>query len=301
MKIRKAVIAVAGYGTRFLPATKVVPKELLPIVDRPIVQYLVEELVQSGIRDIILVTRAGTQAIADQFDANPELEQFLHDTARADLLESVRAASSSANLAVVRQGRHLPYGNGSPLLAAKPFLDEGEPFVYLFGDDLVMSKIPGVRQLLDVYEQHQPAGVIAFQKVPRREICRYAAAQLKPGVTPPEVASLTEKPACRETPSTLAQLGRFVLPWRVIEILEELAPTVRRPQAELYLTYANNQLCREARVLAHAIQGRWLTTGDPLHYLTASIAYALQRQDLRKDLVAYLRGLKLPAPRTRAP
>src|SRR5262249_55119453 len=142
VKIKKAVIAVAGFGTRFLPATKVLPKELMPIVDRPVVQYLVEEAVASGVEDVILVTRPGTQGIADHFDSSRELEIHLEEQNKKDLLEAVRALPRLANVAVVRQARHLPYGNGSPLLAARRFLDKDEPFVFMFGDHMVLGGTP---------------------------------------------------------------------------------------------------------------------------------------------------------------
>lgn len=292
MKIRKAVIAVAGYGTRFLPATKAVPKEMLPVVDRPIVQYLVEEAVNSGIEDIILVTRAGSDAIADHFDNSPGLESHLKEQKRDRYLAMVEALPKMASFAVVRQGKHLPYGNGSPLLAARPYLDQGEPFVYMFGDDLVMSTTPCVRQLLDVYESQQPvAAVIAFQEVPREEVDRYGMAKLKQGTNPRELESIVEKPSRDAAPSTLAQLGRFVLPWRTIEILET------RPLGkdnELFLTDANHILCQESRVLAHPIEGTWYTTGDPLRYLIANVEYGLRHPEIGKGLAGYLRGLALP-------
>ena len=293
MTIKKAVIAVAGFGTRFLPATKVVSKELLPIVDKPVIQYLVEELVKSGIRDIILVTRSGSHAIADHFDSSRELEIHLEESGKTKLLELVQSVAQMANIAVVRQGRHLPYGNGTPLLAARRYLDEGEPFAYLFGDDLVLSETPCIKQLIDVYEQHKPDGVIAFQEVPNAEINRYAAAALKAGTDPGEITSLVEKPAPEEAPSNLAQLGRFLLPWRSIEILEQMSHDIHGKRDELYLTYANNQLCQEKRVLAHPIEGQWMTTGDPLRFLKASVEYALQCDDIRKDFAAYLRSLDL--------
>lgn len=292
MKIRKAIIAVAGYGTRFLPATKAVPKELLPIVDKPIVQYLVEEIVGAGIEDIILVTRSGTQAVADHFDSNRDLEVHLAEAGKDDYLAMVRQVAQMANFAVVRQGRHLPYGNGTPLLAAKSYLDEGEPFVYLFGDDLVLSDTPCVKQLVDLYAQHQPDGVIAFQEVPNSEICRYAAADLRDGTSPPEIASLVEKPEPAEAASNLAQLGRFVLPWRVIQILEEMSRTLEAKD-ELYLTYANNQLCQQGRMLAHTIDGRWLTTGDPLRHLKASVLYALRHDEIGNGFAKFLHDLDL--------
>jgi UTP--glucose-1-phosphate uridylyltransferase len=265
-----------------------VPKELLPIVDKPIIQCLVEEVVQAGIRDIILVTRAGSQAIGDHFGAARDLEIHLAEQGKTAYLEIVKAVAQMANIAVVRQGRQLPYGNGSPILAAKPFLDAGEPFLYLFGDDLVLSKTPCVKQLIDVYQKERPAGVIAFQQVPRAEIDRYAAAKLKGNTM--ELESLVEKAPAEKAASNLAQLGRFLLPWRIVEILEGMKVG---PGDELYLTYANNLLCQEARVLAHEIEGSWLTTGDPLRFLRANVEYALCNPAIGKQFAEYLRGLDL--------
>jgi UTP--glucose-1-phosphate uridylyltransferase len=221
------------------------------------------------------------------------LEVHLEESGKPELLEVVQSIAQMANFAVVRQGRHLPHGNGTPLLAARRYLDEGEPFVYLFGDDLVLSETPCVRQLIDVYQQHRPDGVIAFQEVPNSEINRYAAAALKTGTEVDEIESLVEKPSPEEAASNLAQLGRFLLPWRTIEILEEMGRNIHGKQKELYLTYANNRLCQEGRVLAHTIEGQWLTTGDPLRFLKASVEYALRRDDIGKDFAAYLRTLDL--------
>ncbi|NUQ64374.1 MAG: UTP--glucose-1-phosphate uridylyltransferase [Pirellulales bacterium] len=290
MKPRKAVIAVAGFGTRFLPATKVVPKELLPIVNKPVVQYLVEEAVTSGVTDIILVTRSGTQTVGDHFDSSRELEIHLEEQKKHDYADAVRAVSKMANVAVVRQGRHLPYGNGTPLLAARSFLDRGEPFVYMFGDDLVLSETPCVKQLIDVFVEHKPAAVIAFQDMPMPEATRYGLARLKKGTEPKELEYIVEKPSVADAPSTLAQLGRFVLPWRTIEILE------RQPVGkgnELWLTDANHTLCREGRVIAHQIEGTWYTTGDPLRYLIANVEYALRDREIGEEFAAYLGKLKL--------
>jgi UTP--glucose-1-phosphate uridylyltransferase len=185
----------------------------------------------------------------------------------------------------VRQGRHLPYGNGSPILAAKAFLDEGQPFIYMFGDDLVLSKTPCVKQLVDIFQEHGPAGVIAFQQVPWSEIDRYAAAKLKGNSM--EIESLVEKAPAAKAASNLAQLGRFLLPWSIVEILEQMQNGVGDGQ-ELYLTYANNQLCQKSRVLAHEIEGTWMTTGDPLRYLKANVEYALHDPRIKKDFAAYL-------------
>jgi UTP--glucose-1-phosphate uridylyltransferase len=290
LRIRKAVIAVAGYGTRFLPATKVQPKEMLPVVDKPIVQYLVEEAVASGIEDIVFVTRAGTQAIADHFDSSRELEVHLEEQNKQRYLEIVQELPRKANYAFVRQSRDLPYGNGSPILAAKHFLDEGEPFVYMFGDDLVLSKKPCVQQLIEVYNKHEPAAAIAFVEIPLSDTCRFGMAKVKPGTDPMELESIEEKPAPEDSPTNLGQVGRFILPWRTVEILErrELGK-----DNELYLTDANHKLCREDRVLVHPIEGEFFTTGDPLPFLIANIQYALRHDGIGKEFAGYLRNLDL--------
>ena len=288
MTIKKAVIAVAGFGTRFLPATKNLPKELMPIVDKPVVQYLVEEAVESGIEDVILVVRPGSQGIADHFDSSRELEIHLQEQNKPDLLEAVQRLPKLANFAVVRQGRHLPYGNGTPLLAARRFLGN-EPFVYMFGDDMVLSQTHCVRQLIDVYNKHKPSAVIAAQEVTQEETKRYGIVKLKPGTSPPEMEALVEKPAPEKAPSRLAQFGRFILPPRVVELLE----TTALNRGELYLADAIDTLCREGRVLVHRVDGTWYTMGDPLNFLKATIAYALAHPTIGKDVAAYLRGLKL--------
>lgn len=295
MNIRKAVMAVAGYGTRFLPATKVQPKEMLPIVDKPVIQYLVEEAVDAGIKDIIFVTRSGTQAIADHFDSSRELEIHLESQKKAEAAAVIKRLPQMANFAFVRQGRNLPYGNGSPILVAKHFLDPDEPFVFMFGDDLVCAKKPCVKQLIDLFVAEKPGAVVAFQDVPRPETRHYATPKLKPGSHPPEIETIIEKPNPEEAPSTLAQLGRFVLSYRVVEILERFVREGRLGKGnELYLTDAIDQMCREgSRVLAHMIEGQWYTTGDPLRFLITNIEYALRRPDLGKDLAGYLRSLNL--------
>ncbi len=288
MKIRKAVIAVAGFGTRFLPATKVLPKELIPIVDRPIVQYLVEEAVASGIEDVILVTRPGSQGIADHFDSTRELEIHLQEQKKPELLKMIQDLPKMANIAMVRQGRHLPYGNGTPLLAARRFLGKDEPFVFMFGDDLVLSDVPGCKQLIELYEKHQPSAVIAAQAVPREETKKYGIVALKPGTNPPEMASIVEKPEPGKAPSLLAQLGRFVLTPRVVEALET---TALGKGNELYLTDALATVCKSNRVLVHEIEGQWLTTGDPLSFLKATVYYALKHPEVGKPFGEFLRSL----------
>jgi UTP--glucose-1-phosphate uridylyltransferase len=289
MTIRKAVIAVAGFGTRFLPATKVLPKELIPIVDRPIVQYLVEEAVASGIEDIILVTRPGSQGIADHFDSTRELEIHLQEQKKPELLKMIQDLPKMANFALVRQGKHLPYGNGTPLLAARRFLGKDEPFVFMFGDDLVLSDVPGCKQLIELYEKHQPSAVIAAQEVPREEVYKYGIVAVRPGTDPGEMASIVEKPQPEKAPSLLAQLGRFVLTPRIVEVLEK---TALGKGNELYLTDALATVCKKDRVLVHQIQGQWLTTGDPLNFLKATVYYALKHHEVGVPFRDFLSSLK---------
>jgi UTP--glucose-1-phosphate uridylyltransferase len=290
MKITKAIIAVAGYGTRFIPATKVQPKEMLPIVDKPVVQYLVEEAVDSGITDIILVTRSGNQALEDHFDSSLELEVHLEAQKKWKELKEIQHIPNMANFIFIRQSRNMPYGNGTPLLCAKSLISPGEAVVYMFGDDVVKSEVPCTRQLIDVYLQHQPAAVVAVQQVPREEISRYGVPKLKPGTDRNELERIVEKPAPDEAPSNLAQLGRFVLSHKTIGILENL--TLGKG-GELWLTDAIDRLAATDPVLVHPIEGKWFTTGDPLRFLKTTVEFALDREDIGAEFAAYLRELDL--------
>lgn len=290
MKITKAVIAVAGYGTRFIPATKVQPKEMLPIVDKPVVQYLVEEAVDSGITDIILVTRSGSQALEDHFDSSLELEVHLEAQKKWKELEKVRRISRLANFIFIRQGKTMPYGNGTPLLCAKSLIASDESVVYMFGDDVVKSKVPCTKQLIDVFRRYEPAGVIAVQEVPPQEIGRYGVPKLKPDSDRNELEYIVEKPSPAHAPSNLAQLGRFVFSRKIIDVLENL-PVGRHN--ELWLTDAVDRLAVTDSVIAHSIEGEWFTTGDPLRFLQTTVAFALDRPDIGAQFAAYLRGLDL--------
>jgi UTP--glucose-1-phosphate uridylyltransferase len=290
MPITKAVIAVAGYGTRFIPATKVQPKEMLPIVDKPVVQYLVEEAVASGITDIVMVTRSGNQAVEDHFDSSRELELHLEAKGKWRELEEIRRISGMANFIFIRQGKDMPYGNGTPLLCAKPVIHPDEAVVYMFGDDIVKSQVPCARQLIDVYERYKPAGVVAVQEVPIEEISRYGVPKLKPGSDRNELEHMVEKPSAAEAPSNLAQLGRFVLSYRIIGILERLRVG---KAGELWLTDAIDELAATESVIVHPIVGKWFTTGDPLRFLKTTVEFALDRPDIGPEFADYLRRLDL--------
>jgi len=290
MKIRKAVIAAAGYGTRFLPATKTVPKEMLPLIDKPIIQLLVEELVDSGIWDIIIVTRAGQHILEDHFDSNFELEYMLQQAGKTEYLEVTRKPTKLANFIFIRQSRDLPYGNGTPLLCLKNLIGKKEPFVYAFGDDLVKSTVPCTKQLIDLYQENSDAAaILAVQEVPKKEVERYGIVELKKG-SENQLKTIIEKPSINEAPSRLAQFGRFILDHRVIEILQrqELGKG-----GELWLTDAIRELARKEKVLAAKIKGKWLTTGDPLRMIKATIEFAKDRDDIGPSLRDYLRKLKV--------
>ncbi len=280
----KAIITVAGTGTRFLPATKAQPKEMLPIIEKPIVQYCVDELVASGVTDIIMVTRKGGHSIEDHFDDNFELEHQLEQTGKHDRLKKVQDISKAANFVFTRQKAHMPYGNGTPLLAAKDLVSDG-PFFYLFGDDITLSDTPVCQQLIDVYKANPGiGGVIAVQKMPDDVLYRYGVVKLEEG-TENEYGGIVEKPAPGEAPSNLVAFGRYLLSPKIAKIIAEI-PTGK--DNELWVVDAINELAKTEKILVHEIEGRWFTTGDPLNYLKATTEFALQREDLRDDYMQYL-------------
>jgi len=291
-KITKAVIAAAGYGTRFLPATKNQPKEMLPIIDKPIIQYLVEEAVASGITDIILVTRSGQSIMEDYFDNNLALEYMLEQNGKEKSLEMVREIPQIANFVYVRQKRHLPYGNATPLLAVKDLIDDQEAFVYMFGDDMTIAKTPVTKQMIDVFEREQPTGVLAVQEMPDSEVHKYGTVRYKTdGKYKYEIDELIEKAPLGKNPSNMCQFGRFVFSYKYIEEAEKLQTGLG---GELWIADMNNNLAKQGeRIIAQPIDGEWLTTGDPLAFLKTTIRFALEREALSKDLRNYFKELRL--------
>jgi UTP--glucose-1-phosphate uridylyltransferase len=285
-KIKKAVIAVAGSGTRFLPATKAQPKEMLPIVDKPIIQYVVEEMVQSGITDIILVTKWDKKALEDHFDRSLELEESLMKSGKSHVAASIRELSMMANFIYVRQKG--PYGNGTPVLSAASITGD-EPFVFAWGDDLVLTKEPFTKRLIDDYEENG-APVIGVQEVPLDQVEKYGIVKLIDGTQ--DMLDVIEKPKRDEAPSRLAQFGRMIL---TPEIVRELKETPLGKGSELWITDAIKRYIgkgNQFRVVP-VTDGEWLTTGDPLNYLKAVISYALLREDINPAFKEYLRTLSL--------
>lgn len=280
MDITKAVIAVAGSGTRLLPATKSQPKEMLPIIDKPIIQYLVEELVDAGIKDIIMVTRWDKKPLEDHFDRSFELERSLEKTGKEERLEQVQRISKMANFIYVRQKG--PYGNGTPLLSAASLIND-EPFIYAFGDDLVKSEVSFTKQLVDLYATEQ-APMIGVQEVSEEDVEKYGIVKYREGTI--ELEDIVEKPSREEAPSRHADFGRMILNREIVDIL---ARTERGKGNELWIIDAIKKYIEEGgRFLAKEVEGgEWITTGDPENYLKATLAYANDRPELRAILDEY--------------
>lgn len=291
--VTKVVIAVAGYGTRFLPATKCVPKEMLPIVDKPIIQYLVEEAVESGIKDIIIVTREkGQEVMEDHFRENPDLEETLKANGKDELLEKVKKISTMANFIFAKQTKDLPYGNASPLLAARQYIKEGERFAYMFGDDMVLSDIPCLKQLIDYSDQKEGSPTVGVQLVPKSEVNRYGIYKLAEG-SEDRIIDAVEKPDPDSISEPyLAQFGRFVLNKEILDIAEKNVKETKLGKAnELWLIDQIIEYAKAKPVYALKIAGEWMTTGDPLRYMKTQVKYALKRDDLKEDFLNFLKSL----------
>ena len=286
MRIQKAIIAAAGFGTRFLPATKVIPKETLPLIDRPIIQYLVEEAANSGLKEVILIVRPGASAIKDHFSPKVAVEAHLRRQGKKELLEQLKQISKMAKISVVEQDPKLPYGTGAPLVTVEGKVKKNEFFVFMFGDDLVKAKVPATKQLIDLWQKKQ-AVILGCQEVPRSQVCRYGIIRYKKG-SKEEVEEMVEKPKVDEAPSCLASFGRFILNREIVDILLEQQKQVATGK-EFYLTEAITTYAQKKPVLAQKIDGQWLTTGDPLNWLKATLEFALDRPDLGPELAAFLK------------
>ncbi len=289
LTIRKAIIPAAGLGTRFLPATKAQPKEMLPIVDKPAIQYIVEEAIASGVEDIIIVTGRNKRAIEDHFDKSFELESMLQEKGKNQLLEVVQGISNMADIHYIRQKE--PLGLGHAVLCARKFIGN-EPFAVLLGDDIIQSDPPCLKSMVDLYET-TGAPIIATQQVPWEEVSKYGIVSpakeqtgLAEGLT--WIEDLVEKPSREEAPSNLAVIGRYVLHPDIFSILEDCQPS---KGGEIQLTDALRILNQSQRMIAYRIQGTRYDTGDKLGYIEATIEFALQREDLKDDLKQYLRRI----------
>lgn len=283
----KAVIPAAGLGTRFLPATKNSPKEMLPLVDKPAIQYVVEEAVESGITDILVITGRGKRAIEDHFDRNLELEQLLERKGDHRQLEAMRRVAEMADIHYVRQKESR--GLGHAILCARKHIGD-EPFAVLLGDDVVFSEVPCTRQLVERFERRPGASVIAVEKVPPERIESYGVVKVDGAVEPGlhRVEALVEKPRREDAPSDLGILGRYVL---TPEIFEELERTPPGKNGEVQLTDALQRLLPRQEMYAYAFEGKRYDLGDKLEWLKTNVEVALMREEFRKPLLDYLRGV----------
>lgn len=287
MKIKKAVIPAAGLGTRFLPATKAQPKEMLPIVDKPTIQYIVEEAISAGIESILIITGRGKRSIEDHFDKSYELESELERKGNDPLLNMVSDISNLVNLFYVRQKE--ARGLGHAIGCAKAFVGN-EPFAVLLGDDVVVSNKPAIGQLIDVYCEHEKS-VIGVQRVPKKDVNKY-------GIVAPvvssgkyrlhKVADLVEKPPSDEAPSDIAILGRYIITPEIFDILEKQEPG---KGGEIQLTDALKTLCGIQGMFAYEFEGKRYDVGDKLGFLKATVEFALGRDDLKGDFSCYLKEL----------
>jgi UTP--glucose-1-phosphate uridylyltransferase len=291
--IRKAVFPAAGLGTRFLPATKAQPKEMLPLVDKPIIQYGVEEAVASGIDNILLVTGRGKNAIEDHFDVSVELETFLEARGKRDQLDEVRKISNLINFAYVRQGE--PLGLGHAVLVTRELVGD-EPFAVILGDDVIDADPPAMKQLIDVFDR-LGGPVIAVERVPRDEISSYGVVAIEPNAALGEgvyqVRDLVEKPPKEEAPSDLAIIGRYVLTPDIFPVLEQIKSD---RTGEIQLTNGLRELVKSRPIYACEVKGVRHDTGNKLGFLKAVVYFALRRPDLADKFSAYLAALDLKAP-----
>jgi len=288
MNVRKGVFPAAGLGTRFLPATKAQPKEMLPLVDKPMIQYVVEEAVSSGLSEIIIVTGRGKRAIEDHFDGSFELEYYLNDRGKTEELAQIKTISELASVSYVRQKE--PLGLGHAILCARALVGD-EPFAVFLGDDIIgAAPSPCMRQLLDAFERFG-GPVLAVERVPRERLRQYGVIAPRPlGGNVYEILDLVEKPRVEEAPSDLAIIGRYVLTPDVFAILAE---TPAGKNGEVQLTDALRTLRGRRPMYAVQFEGRRYDTGDKLGFLKATVEFALARPDLGDEFRAYLKSLNL--------
>ena len=287
MKIRKAIFPAAGFGTRFLPVTKAQPKEMLPIVDKPVIQYLVEEAVAAGIEEIIIVTGRGKRAIEDHFDYSYELEQTLVERGKRELIKEVRKIAEMAKFVYVRQPQ--PLGDGHAILCAKELIGD-EPCAVLFGDDIVDGSVPALAQLIKVYEEKN-ASVIALQRIDKKHSKKYGMITPKEGTSEGrlhEIANLVEKPDAKNAPSDLAIIGKYIITPEVFSALESAG---KGSDGEIRLIEAFRMLIGKTPFYGYEVEGKRYDTGDKLGFLEATIDFALKRKDLGPHLHAYLENL----------
>ncbi|NLZ48460.1 MAG: UTP--glucose-1-phosphate uridylyltransferase GalU [Clostridiales bacterium] len=286
MKVRKAVIPAAGLGTRFLPATKAQPKEMLPIVDKPTIQYIIEEAVASGIEEILIITGRNKRAIEDHFDKSVELEKELECSGKEELLQMAQEISNMANIYYIRQKE--PKGLGHAINCAKTFVGR-EPFAVMLGDDVVDSEVPCLKQLIDCYDEYKTS-ILGVQPVLEEDVSKYGIIKgmhIEDRVY--KVKDLIEKPKVEEAPSNIAILGRYIITPQIFDILSDTKPG---KGGEIQLTDALKTLIQHEAMYAYNFEGRRYDVGDKLGFLQASVEFALKRDDLKYPFMKYLLELR---------
>lgn len=285
MKVKKAIIPAAGLGTRFLPATKAQPKEMLPIVDKPTLQYIIEEAVKSGIEEILIITGRNKKSIEDHFDKSVELELELEQKGKKEMLEMVKEISNMVNIHYIRQKE--PKGLGHAIYCAKSFIGN-EPFAVLLGDDIVDSNVPCLKQLIDAYNEYKTT-ILGVQHVDVENVDKYGILDVKHIEDRVyKVKDMIEKPNKDEAPSNIAILGRYIINPSIFEILENQEPG---KGGEIQLTDALKTLSKQEAIYAYDFEGRRYDVGDKLGFLEATIDFALKKENLRDDLLSYMKNI----------
>jgi UTP--glucose-1-phosphate uridylyltransferase len=292
-RIHRAVFPAAGLGTRFLPATKAQPKEMLVLVDKPIIQYTVEEAVAAGLKNLVIITGRGKNAIEDHFDVSFELERILEDRGKSDLLSLVRAVSDMVHIAYVRQKEAL--GLGHAILMARDLV-QSEPFAVLLGDDIIDADTPCIGQMMEIYERHH-ASVVAIMEVPGEEVCRYGIIDGVP-VSGNEgrvyaVKNMVEKPRVEDSPSNLAIIGRYILTPTILDVLET---TAHGAGGEIQLTDGLQGLLAKEPIYAYKFRGKRYDAGEKLGFLKTTVEFALKNEELGPAFRSYLKSLNLNEP-----
>ena len=283
-KITKAVITAAGQGTRFLPATKNIPKELIPIINKPTIHYKVEACINAGIKEIIIVTRFGNSAVEDYFDTAPVLENYLRSKGKDKEAEEIKKIYTSANFIFVRQDPTLPYGTGAALYSVRNLIKD-ESFVFGFGDDLILTDENYIKGMMDVAEEENTELVLSVQSLDKEMVPKFSMVEIKEG-TKDVVKSFLEKPKPEQVTSTLVSLGNYILPSSIFDVLD---PN-NLVNGEFIFQQTFTEYIKRSVVRAYMTPGKFLTNGDPLNYLISTVEVALSREDLKEQFKEYLKS-----------
>lgn len=289
MQIKKAIITAAGFGSRFLPITKTFPKEMLPILDKPILHYLVDECAEAGIEEVIIVAAPNeVEKFEDYFYGRAiNIRTLMIRQGKLERWSKVEKVFELPKITIIPQDERIPYGNGRPVLSAKELVMNEEAFVVMFGDDLVLSDVSSIKQLVDYFMANPSDGVLGVQEVSENDVEKYGMIKLKEG-TDNVVESVIEKPKKEVAPSRLASYGRFIL---TPKLFDYMAADKTGLDGEVWLQDANNELSKSGKVLCKKIEGEWLTTGDPLNYLKAHLKFALKNEEIGEKLSEFIKSL----------